>query len=306
MNWSYDGEGFTFSEPHFWQLLFSYRIGIFVHTPLLLLTLVGCYFLFKQNKQAAAFWLGYLVFITYIMSCWWSWDYGGFYGNRVYAEHLVFFALPLAYFFRDVKYTKVAIGIAAIFTLFMWSRAYQINAEITPSRFTKETFFASMFRLDESSKGDFAFVQDVPPHGEKERSFIISKYFKEPVQFDENREFGCAHDFVIPEDHAHKRYYFQTTINRTLDETSDWKDVYLIMDWYDTLSTHREYHSIPLYEYYKEGRGVQDELVIKQEQYMNTVNDLNLIKIYIWNPQKKKFTINGFKILVDEYSPHEN
>ncbi|MFK7784300.1 MAG: hypothetical protein AB8B56_04240 [Crocinitomicaceae bacterium] len=96
MNWSYDGEGFTFSDPHFWSLLFSYRIGIFVHTPMLLLCLVGCYFLFQKNKQAVGFWLGYLILITYIMSCWWSWDYGGFYGNRVYAEHLVFFALPLA------------------------------------------------------------------------------------------------------------------------------------------------------------------------------------------------------------------
>lgn len=304
MNWSYDGEGFTFSDPHFWSLLFSYRIGIFVHTPMLLLCLVGCYFLFRKNKQAVAFWLGYLILITYIMSCWWSWDYGGFYGNRVYAEHLVFFALPLAYFFRDFKYTKIALSIAGIFTIFMWSRAYQINAEITPSRFTQDTFYRSMFRFHESSKGDFAWVRDVKPHGTKTASFSLNSTDQLPLEFDEDREFGVNYQFEVPKEHAHNRYYFTMTMNKTLDETSDLKDVFLIMDWYDTLTTYREYHSIPLYEYYKEGRGTQDELVIQQEQYLNPVNDLNVVNIYIWNPEEKKFTIDDFDVIVEEYSPH--
>ncbi|MDG1331128.1 MAG: hypothetical protein P8P74_02280 [Crocinitomicaceae bacterium] len=305
MNWSYDGEGFNFSNSHLWVLLFSYRIGIFIHVPLLLLSLVGCYFLFKKNKQTVIFWLSYLLIITYIMSCWWSWDYGGFYGNRVFTEHLVFFALPLAYFFRDFKFKKVAIGLAVVFTLFMWSRAYQINTGITPSRFTQETFFLSMFRLDKTSKGDFAWVQDVKPHGNRTAKFPISAEEKAPVQFDGDKEFGLIHKFDLPNDHAHNRYYFTTTINKTLEPTSDLKDVFLIMDWYDTLTTHREYHSIPLYEYYKESQGAADELVIKQEQYMNPVNDLNMVNIYIWNPQEKEFTVNEFDILVEEYSPEK-
>jgi hypothetical protein len=186
----------------------------------------------------------------------------------------------------------------------MWSRAYQINAEITPSRFTQETFLKSMFRLDGTSKNDFAFVQDVKPHGFRTAKFILNSEDKVPLEFDENREFGFIHKFEVPSEHAHNRYYFTTTINKTLEPTSDLKDVFLIMDWYDTLSTHREYHSIPLYEYYKEGRGVAHELVIKQEQYLNPVSDLNFVNIYIWNPQEKEFTVNEFDILVEEYSQH--
>jgi len=303
MNWSYDGEGFDFSDPHFWTLLFSYRIGIFVHAPLLILSLAGCYFLFKKHKEAFVFLIGYLVLITYIMSCWWSWDYGGFYGNRVYAEHLVFFAIPLAFLFRDLRFKKGLIAVACIFTLFMWSRAYQINAQITPHRFTAETYFKSILRLDESSKGDFAFVQDVPPHGSCSATYHLTSVENTPLEFGKDREFGMNYSFKLPEDHAHKRYYFTAKINKTLDSESDWKEVFLIMDWYDTLSTHREYHSVPLYEYYKEGRGVADELIINQEQYMNPVNDLNLVNMYIWNPQKKEFTINAMEFTVEEYSP---
>ncbi len=126
------------------------------------------------------------------------------------------------------------------------------------------------------------------------------------MSFGDDREFGMNHRFNVPQEHAHNRYYFTMKLNKTLDETSDLKDVFLVMDWYDTLTTRREYHTVPMYEYYKEGRGTSHELIIQQEQYLNPVNDLNRVDIYIFNPQKKKFTINDFDILVEEYSPHGN
>ncbi len=304
LNWSYHGEGFNFGSPHFWDVLFSYRIGLFVHTPLLILSLVGCYYLYKKHKQAAIFWLVYVVIITYIMSCWWSWDYGGFYGNRVFTEHLVFFALPLAYFFQGFRFMKLAITIASLLTVFMWSRAYQIMMEITPSRFTQATYFQSIFKMDPSMKNDFAFNRDVKPFGEFSSREILNSSDKTPLNFDKKREFGLIHEFRLPEQHAHNRYYFSIQLKKTLKPTSDLKDVFLVMDWYDTLTNHREYNSVPLYEFYRESPGVSDELILQQEQYLNPINELNLVNIYIWNPQHKEFSIDEFKLTVEEYVPY--
>jgi hypothetical protein len=304
LNWSYHGEGFNFGSPHFWTILFSYRIGLFVHTPLLFLCLFGCYQLYKKHKQAAIFWFSYLAIITYIMSCWWSWDYGGFYGNRVFTEHLVFFALPLAYFFQGARFTKLAITVASIFTLFMWSRAYQIMNEITPSRFTRATYFQSAFQMGTSMKNDFAFNRDVKPFGEfSSRSTLISTD-KTPLDFNNTREFGLIHEFRLPKEHAHNRYYFTIELKKTLKPTSDLKDVFLVMDWHDTITNHREYHSIPLYEYYKESPGVSDEMILQQEQYLNPINELNRVNIYVWNPQHKEFSIDEFELTVEEYVPY--
>lgn len=304
MNWSYHGEGFNFDSPHFWAVLFSFRIGLFVHMPLLFLSLVGLYFVYKKHKQTVVFWFAYLIIITYIMSCWWSWDYGGFYGNRVFTEHLVFFAIPLAYFFQGFRFKRLAIIVASLFTLFMWSRAYQIMLEITPSRFTGATYFQSAFQLNPSMKNDFAFNRDVKPFGEFTSSSILTSTDQTPLVFNETREFGLIHEFQLPPEHAHNRYHFTAKLKKTLKETSDLKDVFLVMDWQDTLTDHREYHAIPLYEYYKETPGVSDELILEQEQYLNPINELNRVNIYIWNPQRKEFSIDDFELTVEEYVPY--
>ena len=304
MNWSYEGEGFNFGSPHFWEELFSYRIGLFVHTPLLLLSLVGLYFLYKKAPLAVFFWLGYVTVVTYIVSSWWSWDFGGFYGNRVYIEHLVFFAVPLAYFFQGVRWQKVAIGIASIFSIFMWTRAYQVKAGITPNRFTQETFFKSMFRLGPSQVNSFAFSQDAQPYGYRSgiERLVISE--STPMEFGEQREFGLGTTYNLPSDHAHNRYYFKINLNKTLAADSDLKGVHLVMDWYDTITNHRNYHSVPLFEYYKEGRGEPKNLTIIQEHYANPKHELNQVNIYIWNQQKKRFVINAYEVIVEEYMPY--
>lgn len=305
MNWSYEGEGFNFGSPHFWEELFSYRIGLFVHTPLLFLSLVGLYFLFKKVPQAVFFWLAYVSIVTYIVSCWWSWDFGGFYGNRVYIEHLVFFALPLAFFFQGVRWQKVAIGVASIFSLFMWSRAYQVHTEIVPNRFTQETFFTSIFRLDASQVNSFSFNHDAQPYGIRTRSEKLNISESTPMEFGEMREFGLTSTFILPKDHSHNRYYFKINLNKTLAAESDLKGVYLVLDWYDTITNHRSYHTVPLYEYYKENRGIASDLTINQEHYANPKNELNKVNIYIWNQQKKRFIINRLEVVVEEYEPYD-
>lgn len=96
--YSYQGESFNFAHPEFFNILFSYRKGLFVYTPILLFGVLGTVFYLKSAKyEFFTWWLGFIG-ITYILSSWWSWYYGCSYGNRAFIEFYPLFFIPLGYF----------------------------------------------------------------------------------------------------------------------------------------------------------------------------------------------------------------
>lgn len=94
--YTYIGEGFDFANPHFIDILFSYKKGLFLYTPMLLLSLVGLYFLWKRNRFAAFNWLAFFILLTYVFSSWKKWYYGGSFSGRVFIEVIPYFAILTA------------------------------------------------------------------------------------------------------------------------------------------------------------------------------------------------------------------
>ena len=101
--WSYVGEGFNFSDPHLKQILFSYRKGLFVYTPFLLISLLGLIVLIKQKKLDGFLFFLFLLVVSYVFSSWHSWWYGMTYGQRVFVEYLPYFAWLTAILFVGVR-----------------------------------------------------------------------------------------------------------------------------------------------------------------------------------------------------------
>lgn len=97
---AYEGEHFYFGQPLLGKILFSYRKGWLVYTPLMLLALMGFYWLKKYC--APAFWgtIIYLVLHLYLISCWGVWWYGGSFGMRTMVESYAVLSLPLASFLQ--------------------------------------------------------------------------------------------------------------------------------------------------------------------------------------------------------------
>lgn len=95
--YSYGNERFYFAEPEIFNILFSYRKGLFVYTPILLIALSGLvWMLFSKQYFKVIAWLLPFAILTYILSSWWSWYYGCSYGLRAYLEYFPFFFLPFA------------------------------------------------------------------------------------------------------------------------------------------------------------------------------------------------------------------
>lgn len=100
---TYGGEAFHLLQPHFWAMLFSYKKGVFLYTPLLLISLFGFYFLWKRNAYQALTLGLFLATLNYILSSWWSWWYGGSFSSRVYVEYIPLFGILLALALQDLK-----------------------------------------------------------------------------------------------------------------------------------------------------------------------------------------------------------
>jgi hypothetical protein len=94
--WSYKDEGFLFGHPQIRNVLFSYRKGLFIYTPLIFLALLGCFRLAFRNLYRF-FSMGFFIILSiYIIASWWNWYYGDSFGARAFIDYYGIYALLLA------------------------------------------------------------------------------------------------------------------------------------------------------------------------------------------------------------------
>ncbi len=101
--WSYVGESFDFAKPHILPFLFSYKKGLFVYTPLLLLSFPGFWYLGKRSLLAAVSLILFLLLVVYVLSSWNPWWYGMSYGSRPMIDYYAFFMIPFGIGLQSVS-----------------------------------------------------------------------------------------------------------------------------------------------------------------------------------------------------------
>ena len=104
--YSYIDERFYFNDPKILQVLFGFRKGLFVYTPVLLAALAGSFLLWQRQRDV--FWaiVVFLILNVYVVASWWCWWYGGSFGMRALIESFVFLSIPLAVFLKWVSEQK--------------------------------------------------------------------------------------------------------------------------------------------------------------------------------------------------------
>ncbi len=123
MYYSYGKEGFFFLHPQIIPVLFSFRKGWFVYTPVMIFAVAGIYFLYKRHTRFFLPVLLLLVVYLYVVSSWWCWWYGGSLGQRELIDIYPFMALPLAALLTQVgklkKPVKYLAGTLVAFSVLM-------------------------------------------------------------------------------------------------------------------------------------------------------------------------------------------
>ena len=95
--YSYQDQRFNFLQPHTWQVLFSFKKGWLIYTPLMLLPVLGLGVLWRRNRAAGVPVLAYFLANLWVVSAWDIWWYGGSLGQRALVQSYAALALPLAY-----------------------------------------------------------------------------------------------------------------------------------------------------------------------------------------------------------------
>ncbi len=109
----YGKEPFFWNDPLIFKVLFSYRKGWFVWSPILFFALAGWFFGKKHPAR-----LGFLLFMLvnlYIISSWWCWWYGGGFGMRALVESIAPMSIGLALFIEKFRKKKAVLIIFICF-----------------------------------------------------------------------------------------------------------------------------------------------------------------------------------------------
>ncbi len=151
--YSYREEGFDFANPHIFDMLFSYRKGLFLYTPMYLLAFIGLIVLWKRRDRfPVVSWLIFFFVLTYILSSWWMWYYGGSFSSRVYVDFLPFFLLLLGIGLHQWRknWSGWTLRIATVLLILMCQiQIYQYRyGQIHVSDTTKEQYWNNFLRID--------------------------------------------------------------------------------------------------------------------------------------------------------------
>jgi hypothetical protein len=150
---SYGDEKIIWNRPEIFNILFSYRKGLFVYAPLLFISMFGLITLFKRNKFAfTSFVIAFFV-ISYVLSCWWIWWYGGGFGFRPMVEYYSLFAILFAFLLSPIKkyYLKILISTSIIFCFLLSQiQFYQYRyLFIHWEKMDKEHYWRVFMRVDQ-------------------------------------------------------------------------------------------------------------------------------------------------------------
>lgn len=296
--WSYSGEGFTFLSPQLWATLFSFRIGLLVHTPILLLAVSGALFLFKTNRFQAISWSIYFVATAWIIASWWCWDYESPFGHRPMTEHLLFLVLPL--FPLVLRYKKISVGLILLFSIVGGIRFYEIKTGfMADQRFTNNNYFSSLNCFSPQNRNRWNFTQSCVPFGTRinSKTLLHAPHEKTIAPME---EFSFTAQATLPKPRTNEKFAYRVTLQKRIS-TAYFKDVYLVIDAYTKSESKRYYKAIDLFNDREEGRLDWSETLVFEGHIHDYLQEYDEVKIYLWNPGKQHLQIRHLQIQLDTY-----
>lgn len=122
--YSYIEEHFYFTNPHIAASLFSFRKGWFIYTPLMVLFVIGLFYLKEKIRDYLSLIIIFFAANIYLMSSWWCWWYGGSYGLRPMIDCYPLLSIPvaavIARLYKAKLFFKTA-GFILISVFFSWN-----------------------------------------------------------------------------------------------------------------------------------------------------------------------------------------
>ncbi|MEZ4924253.1 MAG: hypothetical protein R2780_13860 [Crocinitomicaceae bacterium] len=116
---SYTGERFFWGDPKILEVLFGFRKGWLIYTPIMIFSLIGLAMMVrKKEKLALAILVTFLLYL-YTVSCWWDWWFGGSFGYRALIDMFPLLAIGMAYFISKLLKYKMVLKTSILSLMFL-------------------------------------------------------------------------------------------------------------------------------------------------------------------------------------------
>ncbi|MFN3916924.1 MAG: hypothetical protein ACK4K0_04195 [Flavobacteriales bacterium] len=305
--WSYKQEGFYFTNPQIVEVLFGFRRGLFVYTPLLFIALFGFFFLFKQSKYKAIWGVLFFVTFTYVTASWWNWTYGDSYSLRPFVDITVIFALLLALLISNIGVVmrKLVLSFALLFSILQTVYAYQYYAGITDiTNMTRDKFFYLFLKTSDKHMNYYGGIDDIPPFAPNGFD-TIHKYVETYDEFpaghrDTRGELWLGGtEFTYPQEKHYVRHlWIEVTYRYKITHPHDMGEVlYAFHSFPPDSDSTKAYFTFRAKEYPTEKT---DTWFTAHHKiwFPNSVDGNDRIKLYFWNRGEEHFLLDDYTITV--------
>ncbi len=158
-------ERFFWGDPMFSKVLFGWRKGWLIYTPIMIFSLIGLFFGKKYFPKLNFAFKIYLLINLYIICSWWCWWYGGSFGMRAMIQSYCFFAFFFAAFIDKIltmewkfKLPELAVKYITLILLccFVYVnliQTYQYNKHMIHfEAMTKEAYWITFCKFEHTGK----------------------------------------------------------------------------------------------------------------------------------------------------------
>ncbi len=302
--YTYPGEGFNFSKPFIIDTLFSFRTGVFIHAPWVLVSVVGSILFFRKNLFQLISFLIYFSILTYVTASWWCWDYAGSFGHRAYLDHYVFIIIPLIYWLKYFNYKKIFTCISILIICYNLLRIEQCYfGIIDKTNFNRESFFTSLLYIHPKHAGEFNQPLFCEPYGKITNEWYIPCKQKDSIlKINKDVLYSGDFEFTMPLDRKPNRNYgFVYTIDKKRNNNELFNEVYVVFEGRDTLSNYLYYEAVNFYRQRYEAFN-KWETFQYSSFFLDDLTKINRLKFYIWNKSGKTFEVRRPTLVLREYT----
>lgn len=185
--WSYSNEGFYFLNPQWLEVLFGFRKGLFIYTPLTFISLGGLVFIFNKNKTQFTSGIVFFIILIYITSSWWCWSYGDSFGLRpivdFYGFFMLLFSILLSHLTKTLRWIVYALSICCISLNFTQQHQY-INEIISRFDMNFEKYKFTFLKISDRYKNTLGGYSDIQPYTKD--SLVL--FFESKNQYEKTSE----------------------------------------------------------------------------------------------------------------------
>jgi len=304
--WSYEGEGFYFTQPHIIEFLFGFRKGFFIYAPLFVLFIPALLLGWKEHRYKMWIAAFFILITAYIFSSWYNWFYADLFAMRPMIDFSGAFILAgLILLFRN-GFHRLRAGFVVVFSIisiaFNLLFSYQFHHGIIhPNGMNAGKFLSVFLKTGERYHHALGGSFDLPPYAPKGLDTLAewkACFENESNDYRERakEEFPLGKDIEINDHWVNAvKLWVQAKFKIEFPNTEAGKNFVLVIQLINSKKEVKYYFPIPLREYINEESGKFLDRSICLSIY-NTAEKGDTYSAYIWNRDQEMIVLKDFEL----------